>query len=199
MHKTSIDTEPSEFNHTSATVETNVAPTTISGTNSKNDSKKKKKTKSKTVPCDEHAAEDTFEEYRGMLAKRVGLGFDDLRKIIDTTVAGASSKFPSEALSRPPSLTAERAIGKYGHTISKMQRPSSWDLSLDRPHSVVPGSLVLADCAISSLPECSLGIVVQSLEAHLVQVVFEPKSGGAVQCLIVPLEFLCIPGARHGY
>ena len=81
-----------------------------------------------------------------------------------------------KVLSHPCELTAKRANGKRGHKLSECKRPSAWDLSLDGMQHLVPGGLVLADRAINSIPECSLGVVVQTLEAHLVQVVFPPKS-----------------------
>ena len=43
--------------------------------------------------------------------------------------------------------------------------------------SVQPGNLVLADITIECIPECSLGVLVQMLDAHLAQVVFPNLEG----------------------
>ena len=117
----------------------------------------------------------------------------ELRDNANSNEADACKPFPPNTLSTPPELTAKRAVSKFGYRISEVRRPSSWDLALDNVGSLKLGGLVLANRSIGSIPECSLGIVVQMMEAHLVQVIFQPKQGGAQQCLLVPMEFLAYP------
>ena len=92
-------------------------------------------------------------------------------------------------------MTAENAVEKFANALDKARKPTSWDLALEDIGSLQPGCLVLADTTIGTVTECSMGIVVQRLETNLIQVVFQQKSGGATECIIVPLEALCIRGS----
>ena len=69
----------------------------------------------------------------------------------------------------------------FGSCRGQLAEPCSWFFSV-------------GGTSIGPVPECSLGVIVQTLEANLAQVVFQPKSSDHRQCLIVPVERLCTPG-----
>ena len=159
-------------------------------------SKSRKKKKKDRSQSDDQSRIGTLDEYHQFLAQRKDLTLASLHDICNSHTNQICKPIPPEVLNTSPTMTSKRAIGKYGHTTSYLKQPSSWNLAIDDIRYPKPGALVLADCPIGSIPGCSLGVVVQLLEAHLLQVVFEPKSGGERQCLVIPLECICVP-AQH--
>jgi hypothetical protein len=140
---------------------------------------------------------DTAGRLRLAFERRRELQMHELRATVDSDNPRGCEPYPPNILPTPPVLTAKRAVRKFGHTLDEFRRPSSWDLALDSIDCLLPGSLVLSDVSIGAIPECSVGVFVEMQEAYLAQVVFEPKSGGSKQCLVVPLECLCTPGQAH--
>ena len=132
---------------------------------------------------------------------RDALKVEDLRDIVESTYRADTTTVapvPVDALRTLPTLTAERSTGKYGHLLENHSRHSSLHLAIDRMPDVKEGELVLADVNFTdAVVEKSQGIIVQTLEAHLVQVVFKCSRDLSLHSLIVPIERICIPALEE--
>jgi len=158
--------------------------------------RKPRKFKNRKARSDDKLPQCDLGAHQVDLQKRDNYTIDDLRGIADVASRDNVniSPIPLEVLRLPPQPTVKRAIGKHGHMLKKPGKHSAWNLAIDSPTGLVPGQKVLADVGFGTMvPERSLGIVAQVLEASLVQVVFKSFEHGSLHCIVVPIERLCTP------